>query len=74
MLPFVVLLFVILLAVGLVRGEFEWWIVLGFLRAAAAANGALLAFGGPLIWSAAIFAGLDIVLSIWIFRGDQTIS
>ena len=74
MLPLVILLFVILLATGLVRGDFEWWIVLGFLAAAAASIGALFAFQWPIIWSVAIFAALDVALVFWIFKGDVNIS
>jgi len=69
-----ILLFVILLATGLVRGEFEWWVVLGFLLVAAGASGALFAFDWPLMWGAAIFAVLDVVLVFWIFKGDMRIS
>ena len=67
-------LFVILLFTGLVRGEFEWWVVLGFLVVGTGAVVALFVFELPLIWTAAIFAVLDIVLVFWIFKGDVRIS
>ena len=68
------LIFLILLPLGLYRGEYEWGIALGFAVAATLGMGVLLFLEGPLIWSAAIFSLLDIVLVIWIFKGDQNIS
>ena len=69
-----ILLFAILLFTGLIRGEFEWWVVLGFLAAAGGAVGVLFAFGWPPMWGAAIFAVLDVALVFWIFKGDVRIS
>ncbi len=69
----VAILFAVLLFTGVVRGELEWPYFLGFLGAAGMSLGAILLMDWPLMWYTAILALLDVVLVIWIFKGNLTI-
>ena len=69
----VAVLFLILLFTGVVRGELEWPHLLGFLVAAGTGLGLILLLQSPLIWFAAILALLDVVLVLWIFKGNPAI-
>ena len=70
---FVAILFVVLLFTGVVRGELEWPHFLGFLGAAGLTLGLILLMEWQLIWYTAVLALLDVVLVIWIFKGNLTI-
>ena len=67
------LLFVALLVAGVTLGELEWRALLGFVLVAAGVLAAFLAFQWPLIWCTVVLAGLDVVLVLWVFKGDLTI-
>ncbi len=69
----VAVLFLILLFTGVVRGELEWPHLLGFLVAAGAGLGLILLMQWPFIWYAAFLALLDVVLVLWIFKGNPTL-
>ena len=71
---FVAPIFLILLFTGVVRGELEWPHLLGFVLSAGGALALILAMQWPLIWYAAVLALLDVMLVIWIFKGNPRIS
>jgi hypothetical protein len=69
----VALLFVTLLVAGVALGELEWRAILCFLLVAAGGLAAFIVFRWPPMWYTVVLAGLDVVLVLWVFKGNLTI-
>lgn len=63
-------LFVALVVAGLVLGELDWRSAGGFVLAAVGLFAGFAAFRWPLMWYTAALAGVDIVLVLWVFKGN----
>ena len=69
----VALLFVALLVAGVALGELEWRPLLGFVLVAAGGLAAFIVFRWPPMWYTAVLAGLDVVLVLWVFKGNLSL-
>ena len=66
-------LFAALLVAGLMLGELDWKGLAGFVLAAGGLFAAFVACRWPLMGYTAVLAALDVVLVLWVFRGDVSL-
>jgi hypothetical protein len=65
--------FIVLLVAGVAMGELDWRGLLGFVLTAAGLLGAFVLLGWPSAWYTAVLAGLDVVLVLWVFKGNLSL-
>lgn len=66
-------LFIVLLGAGVLLGEIDWRGLAIVVLTAGAALGAFALFDWPFVWFVAVLAGLDVILVLWIFKGNLSI-